>query len=99
MTKLLKYLNRTWACWQRCSSCSPAVSFGSLLPNLNADIINFGVIKGDTGYIWENRGYMLLFTFLLIFTTSHPATFQPALRWRSAKDVRNALFSKVETSP
>ena len=54
------------------------------LPNLNADIINFGVIKGDTDYIWRTGGYMLLITFLRSSPTSRPATSRPAPRWRSA---------------
>src|ERR1700737_5366438 len=29
------------------------------LPNLNADIINNGVIKGDVGYIWRIGAIML----------------------------------------
>jgi len=33
------------------------------LPNLNADIINNGVVKGDTGYIIRTGGLMLLVTF------------------------------------
>src|SRR5712691_2454008 len=29
------------------------------LPNLNADIINNGVLKGDVSYIWQTGGVML----------------------------------------
>src|SRR5437763_611512 len=32
------------------------------LPNLNADIINNGVLKGDIGYIWQAGGLMLATT-------------------------------------
>ena len=35
------------------------------LPNLNADIINNGVAKGDTPYIWRTGGIMLVVTFLM----------------------------------
>src|SRR5450756_3019899 len=35
------------------------------LPNLNADIINDGVVKGDIGYIVRTGGLMLLVTLLL----------------------------------
>ena len=35
------------------------------LPSLNADIINNGVIKGDTAYIIRVGTYMLLVTFLI----------------------------------
>ena len=33
-----------------------------LLPSLNADIIDKGVIRGDTGYIWSIGGVMLAVT-------------------------------------
>ena len=32
------------------------------LPNLFADIVNNGIVKGDTGYIWRVGGLMLLVT-------------------------------------
>jgi len=67
------------------------------LPNLNADIINFGVIKGDTDYIWRTGGYMLLITFLLIFTNVAASYVSARASMAFGKDVRNALFSKVET--
>ena len=35
------------------------------LPNLNADIINNGVIKGDINYIWRTGGVMLGITLVL----------------------------------
>ena len=35
------------------------------LPNLNADIINNGVSKGDTDYIWRIGALMLAVTLLL----------------------------------
>ncbi len=38
-------------------------SFANLyLPNLNADIINNGIVKNDTGYILRQGGLMLLIT-------------------------------------
>ena len=30
------------------------------LPSINADIINDGVMKGDTGFVWRHGGLMLL---------------------------------------
>jgi len=36
------------------------------LPELNADIINNGVAKGDTDYILRTGGFMLLVTFALV---------------------------------
>jgi len=39
------------------------------LPNLNADIINNGVVKGDVDYIWKTGGLMLAATFLVIIVS------------------------------
>ncbi len=36
-----------------------AQSIASLLPNLNADIIDQGVVKGDIGFIWSTGLTML----------------------------------------
>src|SRR5207247_9723802 len=36
------------------------------LPNLNADIINNGVAKGDTDYIWRTGAVMLAVTLFLV---------------------------------
>ena len=36
------------------------------LPDLNADIINNGVAKGDQDYILQTGAYMLVVTFLLM---------------------------------
>ena len=36
------------------------------LPTLNADIIDGGVIKGDTGYVLKTGGVMLVFSLLQI---------------------------------
>jgi ATP-binding cassette subfamily B multidrug efflux pump len=37
------------------------------LPDLNADIINNGVVKGDNGYILRTGAFMLIVTALLGF--------------------------------
>ena len=34
------------------------------LPNLNAEIIDKGVLTGDTGYIWRKGGVMLIVAFV-----------------------------------
>ncbi len=35
---------------------------GLVLPQLNADIINNGILKGDTPYIWKTGAVMLGFS-------------------------------------
>lgn len=67
------------------------------LPSLNADIINDGVVKGDTGYILRTGGVMLLITLLVsigaVIAVYHGAGIAMAL----GRDVRAALFRTVES--
>ena len=37
-----------------------SVAASLYLPNLNADIVDHGVVRADTGYIWRTGGWMLL---------------------------------------
>ena len=65
------------------------------LPNLNADIINNGVVKGDTGYIVQTGGLMLLIT-LLLGTCSIVAVYFGSLTAMSiGRDLRSAVFRRV----
>jgi ATP-binding cassette subfamily B multidrug efflux pump len=66
-----------------------------LLPTLNADILDNGVLKNDTGYIWKVGAVMLAVTFVqVVFAIA--ATFYGS---RSAmgfgRDVRRDLFHTV----
>jgi ATP-binding cassette subfamily B protein len=67
------------------------------LPTLNADIINNGVLKGDTGYILRT-GMIMLGIALLITACSITSAFNVA---RTAmglgRDVRGDLYRKVES--
>ena len=74
-----------------------AQALGNLyLPNLFADIVNNGIVKGDTGYIWRLGGLMLLVTMggtlaavVGIFYSSKVAT-------GFGKIIRAKLFTHVE---
>lgn len=65
------------------------------LPSLNADIIDHGIARGDTGYIWTRGGWMLAVTAMQI-TCSVAATYLAA---RTAmgfgRDVRASVFDRV----
>jgi ATP-binding cassette subfamily B protein len=65
------------------------------LPNLNADIINNGVVKGDTGYIYRTGGFMLLVTGLLGVCSIVAVYFGSRTAMRFGRDVRSAIFRKV----
>ncbi|MDQ1204971.1 ABC transporter ATP-binding protein [Microbacterium sp. SORGH_AS_0862] len=65
------------------------------LPRLNADIIDNGVTRGDTGYIWSTGTIMLVISLGQI-TASVIATFFAARAAMSAgRDIRRDVFQKV----
>jgi ATP-binding cassette subfamily B protein len=65
------------------------------LPNLNADIINNGVLKGDTGYIIRTGGLMLLITLLLGICAIVGIYFGSMTAMAFGRDVRSAVFRQV----
>ena len=65
------------------------------LPNLNADIINNGVVKGDTGYIIQTGGFMLLITLGLGICSVISVYFGSKVAMSFGRDVRSAIFRKV----
>ena len=67
------------------------------LPTLNARIINDGVARGDTGYIARVGGYMLGVAFLQISCTIVSAYVGARTAMGFGRDVRGALFRKVES--
>ena len=67
------------------------------LPTLNADIIDNGIVTGDTGYIWRTGGLMLAVTFLVVICAIASTYFGSKVAMRFGSNVRSALFSKVES--
>ncbi|MGD0122303.1 MAG: ABC transporter ATP-binding protein [Candidatus Limnocylindrales bacterium] len=65
------------------------------LPNLNADIINNGVVKGDTGYIIRTGGFMLLVTALVGVCAIVAVYFGSRTAMAFGRDVRSAVFRQV----
>ena len=65
------------------------------LPSLNADIINNGVVKGDTGYIMRTGGFMLLVTGLLGLASIVSVFFGARTAMSLGRDVRSDIFRKV----
>jgi ATP-binding cassette, subfamily B, multidrug efflux pump len=65
------------------------------LPNLNADIIDEGVIKGDIDYILRVGGLMLLVTLVLMVCSIIAVYWSSKTAMSFGRDVRRALFSKV----
>jgi len=67
------------------------------LPSLNADIIDKGVAKGDTGYILNTGGWMLLVTLAQITCSIGAVYFGARAAMSFGRDVRSAIFHRVGT--
>ncbi|MCE5191090.1 MAG: ABC transporter ATP-binding protein/permease [Actinomycetia bacterium] len=75
-----------------------AQAIGNLyLPDLNANIINNGVAKGDTAYILRTGGLMLAVTFLLGIAAIIAVYWGSKTAMAFGRDVRHALFRRVES--
>jgi ATP-binding cassette subfamily B protein len=67
------------------------------LPTLNADIIDKGVSRGDTGYIVSTGGWMLLISLAQILCAIAAAYFGAKAAMSAGRDIRAQLFSQVGT--
>ncbi len=67
------------------------------LPSLNADIIDHGIARGDTGYIVSTGGWMLLVTAAQGISIVGAVYFGARAAMAFGRDVRAALFSRVGT--
>ncbi len=65
------------------------------LPELNADIINNGVAKGDVGYITRIGGFMLGVTLVLGAISIVGVYFGSKTSMSFGRDVRSAIFRRV----
>jgi ATP-binding cassette subfamily B multidrug efflux pump len=66
------------------------------LPTLNADIIDKGVVPGDTGYIMRIGGVMLGITLLQIAAQIVAVYFGARTAMAVGRDVRAAIFGRVQ---
>ncbi|MEZ5382425.1 MAG: ABC transporter ATP-binding protein [Microthrixaceae bacterium] len=66
-----------------------------VLPALNADIIDKGVVTGDTGYIWRIGGIMLAVTLAQICFSIGAVYFGARTSMGFGRDVRRNLFHTV----
>jgi len=65
------------------------------LPSLNADIIDKGVARGDTGYIWSTGGMMLLITLVQVTCAASAVYFGAKAAMGFGRDVRSGIFHQV----
>jgi ATP-binding cassette subfamily B protein len=66
------------------------------LPTLNADIIDNGVVKGDTSYIMRVGAMMLGVTLLQVACAIAAVYFGARTSMALGRDVRGAIFSRVQ---
>ena len=65
------------------------------LPSLNADIIDKGVARGNTGYIWSTGGLMLGITLVQIVCAASAVYFGAKAAMGFGRDVRGGIFHQV----
>ncbi|MEV0282247.1 ABC transporter permease, partial [Streptomyces sp. NPDC050610] len=67
------------------------------LPSLNADIIDDGVLTGDTGYILSAGGQMLAITLAQIACAAGAVFLSARTAMAVGRDVRGAVFRQVQS--
>ncbi|GAB2494996.1 ABC transporter ATP-binding protein [Luteococcus sediminum] len=65
------------------------------LPNLNARIIDQGIAKGDTGYIWSHGNWMLGVSLVQVLAQVAAVWFGARAAMGFGRDVRDAVFHRV----
>jgi ATP-binding cassette, subfamily B, multidrug efflux pump len=68
---------------------------GLYLPYLNADVIDKGVMRGDTGHIWRMGGFMLAVTAVQLTFTVLAVYLGSKVAMGFGRDVRDGLFHRV----
>lgn len=66
-----------------------------LLPSLNADIINKGILARDTHYIWTTGGEMLVITLVQAGLAVAAVYYASRIAMAVGRDIRGALFHRV----
>src|SRR3954469_24278597 len=99
---LIRLVRRFLSAYRRPLAVVVALQFvgtlGALyLPSLNADIIDNGVVTGDTGYIVRIGALMLAVAFLQVACSVGAVWFGARTAMGFGRDVRAALFHRVGT--
>jgi ABC-type multidrug transport system fused ATPase/permease subunit len=66
------------------------------LPNLNADIINSGVLEGNIGYIWRTGGLMLGIALVLGAAAIVAVYWASRVSMGAGADIRGAVYQRVQ---
>jgi ATP-binding cassette subfamily B multidrug efflux pump len=93
---LVRYLKPFWPLLIGVVIFQAAQSIAALsLPNLNADIIDEGVVKGDTGFILSTGALMLGITLVQIACAIAAVYFGARTAMGLGRDLRGAIFQRV----
>ena len=93
---LVRFLRPFWPLLIGVILFQAAQSIAALtLPNLNADIIDKGVVTGDVGFILRNGAIMLGITLLQIACSIAAVYFGARTAMGVGRDLRGAIFTRV----
>jgi ATP-binding cassette, subfamily B, multidrug efflux pump len=67
------------------------------LPRLNADIIDNGVAKADTGYIWGHGAFMLVISLGQIVASVIATYFAARAAMAAGRDIRRDVYDRVSS--
>ena len=67
------------------------------LPSLNAQIIDQGIAKGDTGFIWRTGGFMLIVSLGQLLTAVVAVYFGARTSMGIGRDLRREVYRKVDS--
>ncbi|WP_025133157.1 ABC transporter ATP-binding protein [Leucobacter sp. PH1c] len=67
------------------------------LPSLNAQIIDDGIAKGDTGFIWRTGGFMLIVSLGQLLTAVVAVYFGARTSMGIGRDLRREVYRKVDS--
>lgn len=93
---LVRYLSKYWLLLLGVLVFQFASAMATLyLPSLNADIINKGVAKADTDYIWSTGLFMLVVSLGQIVASVIATYFAARAAMGAGRDIRADVFEKV----
>lgn len=93
---LVRYLGPAWPLVVAVVVFQLAQSIASLLlPTLNADIIDKGVVTGDIAFIWQTGAVMLAVTLVQVLCAIVAVYFGSRLATGMGRDLRRDLFHRV----
>jgi ATP-binding cassette subfamily B multidrug efflux pump len=67
-----------------------------VLPTLNADIVDNGLVKGDTGHILRTGGLMLVVALVQAAGTAGAIFYGARMAMAVGRDIRVAIFDRVQ---